>query len=236
MNTIIYENVDFTQYTQDKDGYITIPVYHGCVKIYNKIDLTTFRTNTDFGQGFYTTVLFDQAAKWAYKLHNRNLNILTPFVYTFNFKVKIKEDQILNLKIKKFNKMDKAWLDEITNNRCNKTLKHLGVYIPLDMSIDCLIGAMLDGVEIEERLMEYHNSGRINPDNYIKLMKFKNHSSSDKYTNQIAFRTYKGLTRLTATRLDIVKPCNNYYSITPVIRSDGILNRLNRQFKESYKG
>ena len=40
-------------------------VYHGSTVKIEKPDLTIGRHNLDFGKGFYTTTLKDQAEKWA---------------------------------------------------------------------------------------------------------------------------------------------------------------------------
>ncbi len=48
-----------------------ITLYHGTISIHVKaiqagINLTLGRHNTDFGQGFYTTTVLDQAKAWAW--------------------------------------------------------------------------------------------------------------------------------------------------------------------------
>jgi hypothetical protein len=42
-----------------------IPLYHGSFLAVQKPDISYSRGNTDFGKGFYTTPLREQAAKWA---------------------------------------------------------------------------------------------------------------------------------------------------------------------------
>jgi hypothetical protein len=48
-------------------------LYHGTVhthakSIEKKVDLTKSKPNTDFGPGFYTTTVFDQAKAWAFAI------------------------------------------------------------------------------------------------------------------------------------------------------------------------
>lgn len=40
-------------------------LYHGSIVTVKKPSLRQGRPNTDYGKGFYTTVDFDQAARWA---------------------------------------------------------------------------------------------------------------------------------------------------------------------------
>jgi hypothetical protein len=55
-------------------------LYHGTLHKYSDsimkqgIDLSQVRARTDFGRGFYTTTLPDQAAKWARELQGRTDN------------------------------------------------------------------------------------------------------------------------------------------------------------------
>jgi hypothetical protein len=231
MPIITYENIDFSQYSQDEYGYSNITLYHGCIRLYDVIKLTDFGVNGDFGQAFYTTVIKQQAIEWAYKKCLIEHKPVQAIVYTFNFKVKIKEDQVLNLKIKKFNKMDKAWLDEITNNRLRQELSTEGIIIP-KFDTDIIIGPMLDGKNIHILLRDYYNSGRKNPNKYITLMKFRNKDGTARYSNQVAFCSYKALRHLRTTNVELIlyKKGNNYAIVT---HKDGDYHMasLNNQFK-----
>ena len=46
-------------------------LYHGSIVTVRKPNLRQGRANTDYGKGFYTTVDFDQAARWAHIRHTR---------------------------------------------------------------------------------------------------------------------------------------------------------------------
>lgn len=95
-------------------------IYHGSYcKIVNP-EIKNGKYTKDFGEGFYCTVLKDQAIKWAKKFETPMINI-----YEYN------ED--LSLNIKEFNILSEEWLDFIISSRNGK--KH---------DYDIVIGAMAD--------------------------------------------------------------------------------------------
>ena len=49
-------------------------LYHGSFQEVSKPDLEHSRPNVDFGRGFYTTPIYDQAIKWSEKFKNRGRN------------------------------------------------------------------------------------------------------------------------------------------------------------------
>lgn len=95
-------------------------IYHcSYCKIENP-EIKNGKYTKDFGEGFYCTVLKDQAIKWAKKFETPMINI-----YEYN------ED--LSLNIKEFNILSEEWLDFIISSRNGK--KH---------DYDIVIGAMAD--------------------------------------------------------------------------------------------
>ena len=95
-------------------------VYHGSYCKIENPEIKNGKYTKDFGEGFYCTILEEQAVKWAKKSETPILNI-----YEYN------ED--LNLNIKEFNILSEEWLDFIINSR--KGQKH---------KYDIVIGAMAD--------------------------------------------------------------------------------------------
>ena len=95
-------------------------VYHGSYCKIENPEIKNGKYTKDFGEGFYCTILEEQAVKWAKKFETPILNI-----YEYN------ED--LNLNIKEFNILSEEWLDFIINSR--KGQKH---------EYDIVIGAMAD--------------------------------------------------------------------------------------------
>lgn len=49
-------------------------VYHGSYIPVEKPDLKHSRSNVDFGTGFYTTPIYEQAVKWCGKFKRRGMN------------------------------------------------------------------------------------------------------------------------------------------------------------------
>lgn len=95
-------------------------VYHGNYCKIENPEIKNGKYTKDFGEGFYCTILEEQAVKWAKKFETPILNI-----YEYN------ED--LNLNIKEFNILSEEWLDFIINSRRGQ--KH---------EYDIVIGAMAD--------------------------------------------------------------------------------------------
>ena len=74
-------------------------LYHGSFIEINKPDLKHSRPNVDFGKGFYTTPIYEQAVKWCSKFD---------------------ENDYKALKILKFDSYSEEWLDFILNCRSGK--------------------------------------------------------------------------------------------------------------------
>lgn len=68
-------------------------LFHGSVTVFNKIELEKSHNRRDFGKGFYTTILRQQAKEWAYRLSLREHKDVY-YVYQFVFE----ENDILKIK------------------------------------------------------------------------------------------------------------------------------------------
>ena len=85
-------------------------IYHGSYLEIAKPDIMHSRLNVDFGQGFYTTPLLEQAEKWCGKFKRRGQpGIISR--YSFN------EDALNELKVLKFDSYSEEWLDLILTCR-----------------------------------------------------------------------------------------------------------------------
>lgn len=90
-------------------------LYHGSNLEISKPDRIHSRTNVDFGRGFYTTPLREQAVKWCGKFKRRGMDAVIS-VYEFD------ESAYKELKILKFDSYSEEWLDFIlTCRRGNDT-------------------------------------------------------------------------------------------------------------------
>ena len=95
-------------------------VYHGSLVVVEKPEIRVSDRYLDFGYGFYTTMNEEQAIKWTEKQKNRKgTNI--GYVSMYDFDIEKAESE---LKIIRFDKADKEWLDFVSVNRkgqCQET-------------------------------------------------------------------------------------------------------------------
>lgn len=88
-------------------------LYHDSYLEIKNPNLEHSRKNIDFGRGFYTTPIYEQASKWCSKLKKRgDIGIVSE--YDFD------EDAFKALKVLKFDEYSDAWLDFILNCRSGK--------------------------------------------------------------------------------------------------------------------
>ena len=95
-------------------------VYHGSYTTIKDPEIKTGKYTKDFCEGFYCTLLKEQAIKWANKYDSPVLN-----VYEY--------DENTSLNIKEFSILSEEWLDFVIN--CRNGVKH---------DYDIVIGAMAD--------------------------------------------------------------------------------------------
>jgi hypothetical protein len=89
-------------------------LYHGSALAIEKPDLSFSRDYTDFGKGFYTTPLYEQAARWARRMSPES-GVVT--VYEF---LKPAESFPKEIRLLEFNTHSKKWLDFIAGCRLGK--------------------------------------------------------------------------------------------------------------------
>lgn len=88
-------------------------LYHGSYLDIPEPDLTYSRPNVDFGRGFYTTPLYEQAAKWCGKFKRRGkAGIISRYEFD--------DKRLAVLKRKQFDAYSDDWLDFILNCRSGK--------------------------------------------------------------------------------------------------------------------
>lgn len=81
-------------------------LYHGSYIEISKPDLSFSRNNVDFGKGFYTTPIYEQAVKWCGKFKRRQKEAIVSY-YTFD------DNAYNDLKILQFDTYSDEWLDFI---------------------------------------------------------------------------------------------------------------------------
>lgn len=85
-------------------------VYHGSYVEVSKPDLSHSRKNVDFGQGFYTTPLYEQAEKWCRKFKDRGKTaIINKYIFD--------EKAFDQCKVLRFDAYSEEWLDFILDCR-----------------------------------------------------------------------------------------------------------------------
>lgn len=89
-------------------------LYHGSIVTVRKPNLRQGRANTDYGKGFYTTVDFDQAARWAHIRRNR-AGEGSAVVSVYEVDDEFLRDASFN--IMQYNGATKEWLDFVVANR-----------------------------------------------------------------------------------------------------------------------
>lgn len=150
-------------------------LYHGSIVSVKNPNLRQGRPNTDYGKGFYTTVDFDQAARWARIRRDRagGGNAVVS-VYEVDDMLLQKED----FRIMEYNGATKDWLDFVVANRR---------YAPLH-EYDIVLGPVAND-SLYATISLYEN-GELSAEAAVVQLK------SHVLFNQVSFHTEKVLTQL----------------------------------------
>lgn len=155
-------------------------LYHGSKISVEKPDLTHSRTQLDFGKGFYTTPLKEQAERWCTRFKpRRQSGILS--IYEFD------EDVFDALNVRKFEAYDTEWLDFVM--QCRRGLDESG--------FDIVIGGIANDKVFNT--VELYFDDLIDKGAALKRLKF------EKPNVQYCFRTQEALEALTF--VESVKLC-----------------------------
>lgn len=130
-------------------------LYHGSYVRIEKPEISHSRDNVDFGKGFYTTPIREQAVKWAERFKRRKgTSILSVFEYH-------ETDAKQNARIKDFNEYSEEWLDYIVS--CRKGERN-AVY-------DIVIGGVADDKVFDT--IELYLEGLIEKTTAIQRLKYE---------------------------------------------------------------
>lgn len=173
----ILHQVDFSETMKYIDeiiqhSYKRITLYHGSNVYFKDVDLMKSNNRRDFGKGFYCTVLEKQAYEWAYRLYKRK-HYEDAYIYKFTFY------QSKDLKIKRFTKLDKDWLEFIKENRSKGGIQH---------SYDVVIGPVADDKTMET--IQLYLSGILTSKEAVERLRYS------EVNNQVSFHTKKALEHL----------------------------------------
>lgn len=153
-------------------------LYHGTNVLFNQVDLNHSKDKRDFGRGFYTTTVKEQAESWA---ENMYIRYGGDGRYVMEFRL------ILNptINIKVFNGLNREWLTMIKLNRLIGGIQH---------GYDMVIGPVADdntmrtvalyvaGIYTEDmalellRSYEAHNQVSIHTQNALNCLEYMGRS------------------------------------------------------------
>lgn len=154
-------------------------LYHGSFLEIARPDLIHFRTNVDFGRGFYVTPLYEQAEKWCGKFKRRGkAGIISWYVFD--------ETREAELKTLKFDSYSEEWLDFILNCRSAKD----------STDYDLVVGGVADDKVFNT--VELFFDGLIDKTEAINRLRY------EKPNLQICFRTEKALSLLHFKRGEMI--------------------------------
>ena len=94
-------------------------LYHGGTDTVNAPEIITTYSGRDFGAGFYTTEIRDQATKWA-KRQARYRRSPVAILNTYE----LHDDAIHKLNVKSFDDYEMEWLDFVVSCRQNAGFTH----------------------------------------------------------------------------------------------------------------
>lgn len=162
------EVMEFVEKAFEEEGKELI-LFHGTTSDFTTVKLEKSHNRRDFGVGFYTTLLEEQAKEWGYRLSLR-VKKENYYVYKFLF---TEND---SLKIQRFNSLSKEWLEFIKENRSKGGLQH---------DYDVVIGPVADDNTMET--VQLYIAGILNADEAVDRLKYS------KVNNQVSFHTEKAL-------------------------------------------
>ena len=157
-------------------------LYHGSNMEIDNVDLTKCMPNKDFGCGFYTTLLEEQAWRMAQRRTRLAGGVPTVTVY------EVPDDlvEIAELKCRVFDdKPTIEWAIFIRNNRDRKFIDYASEDCNLDCKYDVVAGPVAD--DTVGLLIRQFSRGTIDAEHLKKEFDF------GKLTNQYTFHTEKAL-------------------------------------------
>jgi hypothetical protein len=152
-------------------------LYHGSNCEFDIISLEKSKNNRDFGRGFYTTTLEEQAREWAEILFLRSQKG-SAFLYEFEVQ------DFTDLNVKTFSEYDLEWLNFVRENRIYGGIQH---------TYDVVKGPVAND-RTRETIAQYL-SGAYDSEYTIKKLSYM------KSNYQVSFHTEKALAKLKFLRV-----------------------------------
>ena len=170
-------------------------LYHGSNTEIEKIDLEKCRPFKDFGCGFYTTTLREQAvtmAKRTMRIYREGKPCITEFFFD-DVLLKLPEGNIaeLGLNIKKFNEPNNEWAKFVINNRNQRFTDIKSLCCNIDNKYDIVIGPVAN--DDITALIDVYLSGILSDDALTRELSFRDLSV------QFSFHTVRSIKYLQKT-------------------------------------
>lgn len=143
-------------------------LYHGSYAEISEPDLSHSRANVDFGKGFYTTPIYEQAEKWCGKFKRRGKDGI---VSHYEFDTAAYD----TLNVLRFDSYSEEWLDFILSCRSGND----------STAYDIVIGGVANDKVFNT--VELYFDGLINKEEAIRRLKY------EKPNLQICFRAEKAI-------------------------------------------
>ncbi len=154
-------------------------LYHGSYTEIPQPDLVHSRVRVDFGKGFYTTPIYEQARKWCQRfVHRYPASIVSVY--------ELDEKAYADVKVMQFDGYSEDWLDFILNCRRQKDTT----------DYDIVIGGVANDKVFNT--VELYFDGLIDKNEAIKRLRY------EKPNLQICFRSNKALRYLKFLRSERV--------------------------------
>ncbi|MGM9539573.1 DUF3990 domain-containing protein [Anaerovibrio sp.] len=154
-------------------------LYHGSYLAIVHPDLQHSRARVDFGKGFYTTPIYEQAEKWCQRMKTRHRPGIIS-VYEFD------EGAYSELKVLSFEDYSEAWLDFILSCRREQD----------NSEYDLVIGGVANDKVFNT--VELYFDGLIDKNEAIRRLRY------EKPNLQVCFRTARALSVLRFLRSEQV--------------------------------
>ncbi|MDR2491039.1 MAG: DUF3990 domain-containing protein [Spirochaetaceae bacterium] len=150
-------------------------VFHGSNSDFDTVSLDFAKDRRDFGRGFYTTTIKEQAESWAESICKR-YTTNTAYLYEFEF-------SFTGLTVKTFDEISKEWLEFIIANRIKGGTRH---------DYDVVMGPVANDRTINT--LNLYFDGEYTLEEAMKRLSYM------QANNQIVIHTEKALDNLTFTR------------------------------------
>ncbi|MCL1833220.1 MAG: DUF3990 domain-containing protein [Leptospirales bacterium] len=154
-------------------------LYHGSNCNFDVIDLSKSKDKRDFGMGFYTTTLREQAEDWAELLFDRYRG---DGIFVYEMELELAKE----LSVRNYDGLSEEWLLMVQKNRTLGGIQH---------KFDIVQGPVAN--DKTARTIALYIAGIINSDEAIERLRFS------QINNQVSFHTPAAL-----SHLKIIRKCH----------------------------